>query len=225
VATISFTPAETEISGKTSVLFKAIPKRLTSHKPFEDKKVPEKVQKELENCATENGIYLDLTADSKIKRKVDELISKGDAMQFANPAWREELGEWIGKGVFGTSWLMSKMGQLAITYLNMSRQTAKKDSELLMSAPLIGVISSEEDNREIRVKVGRIFQRMSLLAADNDIYAHPMSQVVEFEELKSEIAGLIPRKSVIPQHTFRLGYSEPEKEHTPRRPLEDVMTG
>jgi len=44
----------------------------------------------------------------------------------------EELGYWIGQGVFGTPWLMSKMAQFAVTYMNMSKGQAKKDSEVLM---------------------------------------------------------------------------------------------
>jgi hypothetical protein len=73
-----------------------------------------------------------------IKRKVDELIIRGAATQFSDSAYREELGYWIGQGVFGTPWLMSKMAQFAVTYMNMSKGQAKKDSEVLMSAPCSG---------------------------------------------------------------------------------------
>ena len=44
----------------------------------------------------------------------------------------EELGYWIGQGVFGTPWPMSKMAQFVVTYMNMSKGQAKKDSEALM---------------------------------------------------------------------------------------------
>ncbi|MGB7002232.1 MAG: hypothetical protein WBE22_09555 [Halobacteriota archaeon] len=50
-----------------------------------------------------------------------------------------------------------------------------------------------------------------------------MSQIREIPELKTEVGKLIPKPDVVPQHTFRLGYAEQEKEQTPRRPLEEVL--
>lgn len=42
---------------------------------------------------------------------------------------------------------MSKMAQFAVTYMNMSKGQAKKDSEVLMSAPILAAISSEVNDR------------------------------------------------------------------------------
>jgi nitroreductase len=55
------------------------------------------------------------------------------------------------------------------------------------------------------------------------IQVHPMSQILEIPEFKVDVAELIPVPDVIPQHTFRLGYAEPEEGHTPRRPLAEVI--
>ena len=60
------------------------------------------------------------------------MIVRGNATQFSDSAYREELGYWIGQGVFGTPWLLAKIGQLAVTYMNIGRGQAKKDSEVLM---------------------------------------------------------------------------------------------
>ncbi len=210
-------------AGPPTPLFGAITKRHTNHNEFNGEAIPAENLTRLQGCCAEEGILLHLTGDPSIKRKVDDLISRADAIQFADPAWREELGYWLGKGGFGTSWLMSKLGQLAVTYLNMSKQTARKDSELLMSAPVLGVISARTDDRVVQIKVGRGLERMSLMAASLGIAVHPMSQILEIPEIRNEVAGLIPESDVVPQHTFRLGYAEPEKAHTPRRPLDEVM--
>ena len=42
---------------------------------------------------------------------------------------------------------MSRMAQFAVTYMNMSKGQAKKDSEVLMSAPVLAAISSEVNDR------------------------------------------------------------------------------
>ena len=39
------------------------------------------------------------------------------------------------------------MAQFAVTYMNMSKGQAKKDSEVLMSAPVLAVLSSEVNDR------------------------------------------------------------------------------
>lgn len=39
--------------------------------------------------------------DNLITQKVDELVVRADAIESADPAFRKELGYWIGQGVFG----------------------------------------------------------------------------------------------------------------------------
>ncbi|MBS3765383.1 nitroreductase [Candidatus Bipolaricaulota bacterium] len=220
---VTFNRPNLQSSSISEDLFEAIRKRGTNHNVYDGKSIGEKDLKKLQAISKENGIQLHLTEDPSIKQKVDNLMVRGDAIQFADPEWREELGYWMGQGVFGTSWLTSKMSQLAVTYLNMGKSTAKKDSELLLSAPILGVISSRSDERESRIKAGRTFERLALAAASLSVSLHPMSQILEIPELKSEVAKLIPVSDVYPQQTFRLGYAEPEREHTPRRPLEEVL--
>jgi len=78
-------------------------------------------------------------------------------------------------------------------------------------------------DRESQVKVGQVFERICLTATILGISVHPMSQIVQIAELKTEVGKLIPKPDVVPQHTFRLGYAEQEKEHTPRRPLDEIL--
>jgi nitroreductase len=210
-------------SFRSAVLFDAIPERRTNHNVYDAREIPQEDLERLEACCVEEGILLHTTNEAAIKRAVDEMIVRADAMQFADPAWREELGYWMGQGVFGTPWLMSKVAQLAVTYLNMGKGTAKKDSDLLMSAPVLAVISSSTDDRTAQVKAGQVFERVALMATALGIRVHPMSQILEIPEFKAEVAELIPAPDVVPQHTFRLGYAEREEGHTPRRPLADVL--
>jgi hypothetical protein len=185
--------------------------------------VPAEVRQQLQELCVEDGVFLHLTDDEQIKRKVDELVVRGDAVQFADPAFREELAYWIGQGVFGTSWLMSKIGKLAVSYIDMGKSQGRKDSDVLMSSPILGIISTINDDRPSQLKVGQVYQRLSLLAASHGIWCQPMSQIVEVPELKAEVAGLVPEPDSTPQHPFRLGYAPAEQEHTPRRPLEEML--
>jgi len=203
--------------------FMAITERHTNHKIYKERPISQADLEFLQYGCNQDGVWLFITADAALKRRVDELIIRGDALLFANPAWREELGYWMGQGVFGASWLMSKMTQLAVTYVNLGQGVAKKDSELLMSAPALALLASEKDDRPSQIRAGQIFERVCLRAQGLGIRVQPMSQILEVPELKQELAGLIPVQELIPQHAFRLGYAEPEPEHTPRRPLEELL--
>jgi hypothetical protein len=154
---------------------------------------------------------------------VDELVVRADAVEFADPAFREELGHWIGQGVFGTSWLMSKIGKLAVTYINLGSSTAKKDSAVLMSSPVLGLISSGSNDRVTQIKVGQVYQRLSLLAASEGIWCQPMSQIVQVDEIKQDVMKLQPNPNLYPQHPFRLGFAAPENHRTPRMNVAEVL--
>lgn len=224
VAIVKFKPQDQHVPLiRDPALFNVIPTRHTNRKFYEERFIPQTDLQRLQNCCVEKGIWLHLTDDIEIKRKVDELIIRGDVIQFSDPAYREELGYWIGQGVFGTPWLLSKIGELAITYMNMGKGQAKKDSKVLMSAPILAALSSRMNDRESQVKIGQVFERLCLMATLLKISVHPMNQILEIPELKTEVGKLIPMPDVFPQLTFRMGYAEPEKECTPRRPLEEVF--
>jgi hypothetical protein len=204
-------------------LFPMISVRHTNHGEYDGQAIPADVLARLSGCNDEPSVTLLLTPNEEIKRKVDELVVRADADEFANPAFREELGYWIGQGVFGTSWLMSKLSKLAVTYVNMGASIAKKDSAVLMSSPVLGLISSEKNDRVTQIKVGQLHQRLSLLAASSGLWCQPLSQIVEVEDIKQELSQLQANPALFPQHPFRLGFASPEKHHTPRRAVEDVL--
>jgi len=204
-------------------LFQMITVRHTNHGEYDKGPIPEDVLEQLSGCCTEPNIHVQLTSDDSIKQKVDALVVQADAMEFADPAFREELGYWIGQGVFGTSWLMSKIGKLAVTHINMGSSTAKKDSAVLMSSPVLGLISSRDNSRETQIEVGQVYQRLSLIAASFGIWCQPMSQIVQVGETKQEVAKLQTDPHLFPQLPFRLGFAESEKHRTPRRSVEEVL--
>ncbi len=222
-ASIEFKDGATRSPCRSKVLFEMIPVRHTNHGRYEPRPIPAEVIEQLQAVCVEEEVRLYLNSDESFKQKADELVVRGDAIAFANPEFRKELAYWIGQGVFGTGWLMSKVGQLAVRYIDMGKSQAKKDSELLMSSPVLGVIATETDGREQQVKAGQVYQRLSLLAASHGIWCQPMSQMVEMEQLKCELASLLPDPGMVPQHPFRMGFAEAEKQHTPRRRLEDVL--
>jgi hypothetical protein len=222
-ATVKFHESETTASCRPSTLFDMITVRHTNHQRYQDRVIPNDVLQLAHESCREEGIRLYLTSDPEIRRQVDALVIQADAIEFADPAFREELAFWIGQGAFGTGWLMSKIGKLAVSYIDIGKSQGKKDSEILMSSPTLGLISSERDGRKSQLQVGQVYQRISLLVASYGIWCQPISQIVQIPELKAKLNSLMPESGLIAQHPFRIGYASAETQRTPRRPVEEVL--
>jgi len=203
-------------------MFEAIFARHTNHKQYEARTIARSKLEQIESCSGDDDISILLTDEAGVRRKVDDLINRADAIQFSDPEFCEELAYWISKGVFGVPWLLSKLGHLAVSYLDLGQITPKREPELLMSAPVFGLISSKADDRETQVRVGQVFERVYLTVAMLGLAIQPMSQLVQIPGIKSELVHLAP-EGLTPQQPFRLGYAEPEGKHTPRRNLEEAI--
>jgi hypothetical protein len=117
---------------------------------------------------------------------------------------------------------MSKMAKLAVTYLDLSKRTARKDRDLLDSASALGIVATRASRRTAQVKAGQVFERMFLGAADLGVQVQPMNQILQLAETRAQLRRLLPEDWGQPQIAFRLGYGEPEQ-HTPRRPIDSVL--
>jgi hypothetical protein len=131
----------------------------------------------------------------------------------------------VGQGVFGTPWLLSKLGELVYTYVNVGERTARLDHEVLLSAPAVGVVCTRENDRRAFVRAGQVFERVFLRATGHGLALQPMSQSLEVVETRRAMRDLVsPHREWIPQQPFRLGFpAERPHEHTPRRPVADVI--
>ena len=223
VAAVEFLPGQKTTPYRGPELFDAISARHTNHQPFEPRPISEDVLERMNACVVEEDLSLHLTGDLEARRKADELAGRAAAIQFADPAFREELGYWLYDDAFGTPWLLAKLAQMAGAYLDLSKYKAKPDGERLMGAPMLGIICSKENERLSQVRVGQAFERIYLTATALGIRLQPLSQIVEVPETRADLATLIADKGMIPQQPFRLGYAEAEASHTPRRPIEEMM--
>jgi hypothetical protein len=223
VVAVEFLPGRATLSFRGPELFDAIGARHTNRKPYDGRPIAEEALERIKACVVEDDISLYLTGDVEIKRKADELAGRADAIQFADPAFRKEMSGWIDAGAFGPAWVLAKLSQMAASYLDLGKRAAKKDCELLMSAPVFGMICSRGDDRLSQVKAGQVFERIYLTATALDIRLQPMSQMTAVPEIRAELAGFIPESDMVPQQPFRLGYAEAEAGRTPRRPLQELV--
>jgi nitroreductase len=210
-------------SSYPSELFQAITERRTNHKVYHEEQIEEDVLDSLEQTAEGDGVELLKVTDGEEKEEITELQTRADKKQFDDPDYRKELGRWIGSGALGANWLMARVGQLAVTHLDLGESEGEKNSKLLNSAPVIAFVATSTDDREARVKAGQAFERLFLSATSEGIAVHPMNQILQVPELKEELTNLLSPADTNLQLMFRLGYAPPEDDRRPRKPVESVL--
>ncbi|WP_277553015.1 Acg family FMN-binding oxidoreductase [Halobaculum limi] len=202
-------------------LFAEIPERYTDHRPFRQSPVPKDVTDELRDEATEFDVDLRIVREARPKQTVAALQATADRQRMDSPAYRRELGRWIGNGALGDSWLFARVGQAVVTHLDIGGREGRKNSALIESAPAVGVLTTATDDRPAQVAVGRAYQRLALAASAANLAVHPMSQILELPEQRESLQSVLETDH-LPQHLFRLGYVKGRQDHTPRWPAESV---
>jgi len=212
-------------SPSDSRLFSAITSRQTNSNPYEPRAISDADLETIYRLSSDPDTSIFIANDSATKKKFHDLVVAADGIQYSDVNYKSELGRWLGMGGMGPTGIRAKMAQIAIAFLDVGPEQTRKDSELINSTSYFGFISTANNDSISSIKAGRTLERFWLSATSLGISLHPMSQVLEVQQTKAELAGLLPAKSgmVQVQQTFRLGYGEPTKERSTRRPLEDVL--
>jgi hypothetical protein len=226
VATVTLHPGGTPSPCRTGISLATIAERRTQHGMYRQTPIDHEVRRRLLLCCADDGLRVDLTEDRSIRNRVLELNLHADEMDFANPEFRKELGYWMSKGGLAGSRLLSRLAGLVVSHVDVGRTISKRNAAILASAPLVGLISARRDDRVSQVKTGQALERVWLLATRLAIGLQPMSQALEIPSLRTGLARVCPEQGWIPEQVFRVGYPLcPQRGHTPRRPVSEVLLG
>jgi nitroreductase len=213
-------------SPRDSRLFYAMTSRHTNRNPYRQRPISDADLKTISILSSDPEVGILITGDSVIKKGFLDLVVQANAVQYSDVNYRSELGRWLSQGVMGPTGVRAKMAQMAVVFLDMGPQQTRKDAELINSTPYLGFISTANNDSISSLRAGRAFERFWLAATALGISLHPMSQALEVPETKANLIALLsPRSGNMSQvqQTFRLGYAGPVREHSTRRPLEDVL--
>lgn len=223
VATISFSEGAGAPSLVDQEIFHAIALRHTNRQTYANKPLTENDLQRLGASVREPDVTLQVSDDTHLKLAVNALVVSADITQFADPNYRDELSNWIQQGEFGYRWLISRMGQLATTYLASHHKTVKPEADIVINAPLLALITTHADDRRSQVKAGQVFERLALQATTLNIGIQPLSQIVQVRELKPELLRLFGAATEFPQMVFRLGYTDIATGDTSRKSVDTVV--
>lgn len=205
-------------------LLEHIVNRRTSHRPFNrEHVVSDEDRKSLYRSFEIGDVSLHFLQERPAMLALAELEETADRRLFADAAYRDELAKWVGEGLMGTSWLVSKLGQFAVGKLPVGERVAKDDAARLASSPLVALLSTRDDLAPDAVQAGEAFMRLALMAESKGIRVQPVSQVLEVSDTRAEVAKLFSLGERVPQHLFRMGYADAETGPRRRRPLASMM--
>lgn len=235
-STVTYLPGEKDLAAMVTLkpefsssadprLFPAILSRQTNRNLYEPRAISESDLEIMNNLCSDADISVFVTSDLAIKKSFQDLTVQANGIQYSDADFKSELGHWIGQGVMGPRGVQATIAQLAVVFLDVGPEQTEKDAQLINSTPYLGFISAANNDSLSSVKAGRVLERFWLCATALGISLQPMSQALETAQTKGNLSSLLPVQSSMRevQQVLRLGYGQPDSEHSTRRPLEDVM--
>jgi len=216
-------------------LFAAITERRTNRNQYDRKAIPAKDLEVLCGVKAGPGTGVRLITSVSDRKLVEDLILKGDRIQFSSRDFKRELAQWVrfnsrerkkfrdGLSSESTNnpsvprWLGSFFLQNTAPH-----KQAAKDEVLLRSSSALAVVWSEDDSLGSWMESGRTFERFALTATSLGIQHAHMNQAVEVASVRAELRSLSLMQNRWPQLIVRLGYAHPAPP-SDRRALADIL--
>jgi nitroreductase len=224
VATVTFEPGSTLSEARAGATLASILTRHNDDGVFRPAPVPEWLRMRLLACCTEPDLQILLTGDRPFRHWIDALTLEADRAEFADPGFRRELKYWVGQDVFGSPPVREQLQRAASAQVDFAEHVARRDHAIVESAALLGLICTTGDSHLLHVRAGQLFERLWLTATAMGVNINPMSQTMRHPRLRATVGELLPSAGWTPQHLFRVGFgSSTGEQHTPRRPVDDVV--
>ncbi len=224
-------------SPATSPLQHAIEVRQCTRCEYDGSALTPAEARALEEAGASEGVSLRLLTEKRALEQIADYVAAGNSAQFADPAWRQELRNWVrfntrranesGDGLFGPSmgnpavpdWLGRLFMQVAFS---VKRQN-QKDIGHIRSSSAVAVFISERNDIRHWVKAGRCYERFALQAAALGLRTAFINQPVEVASLRQQFSThLGVAASHRPDLIVRVGRG-PLMPRSFRRPVDAVI--
>lgn len=226
--------SRSEVEPETERLFSAIRRRHTQRLALDDRRLDLQEVESLTSAAAAEGAVLFPVEASGQRAEVAELVSQGVEAQGRDKRYRRELAAWIHPnrsksrdGIPGRAHGLSDLRSIAEPLLVRSTdwgvERAAKLRESVIEAPALFILATKSDSASAWLDAGQALERLLLSGAAQGIAASYFNQPVQMNELRQEVAKLLPVQNYHPQLILRMGYGE-EDHNTPRRSVSEVVS-
>ena len=233
-------------------LFDSIPQRRTHRGPYRNQSIAPELLRELDDLVSSQALRVVFFTDDVARHQIGELIVEAteriiedrdmslDSFRWIRTGKRDVLAQrdgvtidTAGVGRFKTAAakILPDLDAAAIDRIWLDATRATQTA----TAPVFGMILVPDRLDMVQaIAAGRAWQRLHLATTACGLAAQPLNQPVEMidrnqmlgrqDGFASALASLSRDKRWEPTFVFRLGYAERDAPHSPRRPLEDVVT-
>ena len=219
-----------------SALHEAIELRQCSRCAYDGTPLTSGERGSLEAAGRGEGVRLLFLQGRAALEQVVEYVAAGNDAQFADPAWRSELIEWIrfnarsaratGDGLHGAAmgspdapdWLGRAFMKIGFS----AKRQNRKDSLHIRSSAAVAVFVSDADDARHWVEAGRCYERFALRATALGLRTAYVNQPVEVPALRSQFSAHLGIGARRPDLVVRVGRG-PRMPQSFRRPVEDVI--
>ncbi len=225
----------TPIGARVGPLFDAIPNRQNTRSEYDGRTVSVSDINQLLSIPGENGIRLHLFEGHSKTEQLLEFVSLGDATQFADKAFMEELIQWVrfdkrealatmdglSSLCMGSPQVPRWIGQRFLASMSPQKQADSDANKLRSSAGAIA-ISSETEDKPSWVRTGQVYQRLGLKLTSMNIKSAFLNQPNEVPTVRSQFRTACGFGAALPQLLLRFGYANPMPSSY-RRSVDQVM--
>ncbi len=223
-------------SAVASPLFQAITERQSTRGEYDGQPLARQELELLEKAGTGNGIQVILLTERQAVEKVLEYVVQGNTAQMSDPAFVDELKNWIrfsgdeavrtGDGVYAASsgnppapaWLGSLLFGLFFTPKSENDKYAKH----VRSSAGIAIFVSDNPGPAQWLEVGRCYERFALQSAALGVRNAMLNQPVEVATLRPQFATFLGAGKRRPDLVVRFGRG-PKLPSSLRRPVQAVL--
>lgn len=222
-----------ERTNKDQHLIHAIQRRCSNRSRYESKNIDELFLNWLTGLSDEE-LQVYVISDQDTKNKIADVVLDAGVAAMEMSGFRKELSKYVKNNYtrsctgmplfgFGVPGPVSLIAPTMMKFINMNKVNRKADEKILKeNTPYMLVISSKLDDRKTWLKVGMLYEKITLEATKRKIatavYAAPI-QIGEFYKDLKKILNIQLR----PQFFARIGYSKDDVYHSPRLHSVQVM--
>jgi hypothetical protein len=188
----------------------------------------------MESIATRHDVWFHILQSEAHRELLADLVTEGDRLQMRDPAFREELAEWLHPTrsasrdgmpgwAFGFNAAQSLALPLVVRTFDTGDGKAAHDRDLALGSPLLAIFATQGDTRKDWGRTGQALVRILLRATSDGVAASFLNQPIEVAALRARVSALLG-SSVYPQLIVRMGYpAETVNGQTPRRAVKEVL--
>ncbi len=233
LATIRFAKRNDLVKGDSEHLANYITQRVTNRSPHKSEVLDGSTIKDILSLAT-NTLRINITTATALIKQLGDVAIEAGIAALDQPGFRMELSRYlksngtkspIGMPGFGFGFPapLSIAAPHLIKHFNMERGARKQNEELFAATNGILVISTDSDSHEDWLAVGRVYERIALLAVRANMSTAPWAVTVQIGEYHNDVEKLFNLHGRL-QFFCRIGFPTKETHHSPRLSAEAVLT-